>query len=319
MSDRSAYVAGLAAAADTLAAGKLVGMPTETVYGLAADAGNGLAIARIYEAKGRPRFNPLIVHAGSAAGAEAIAEFSDAAKRLAKAFWPGPLTLVLPKSMAAGIADLTTAGLDTVAVRVPAHPVACDLIRTFGRPVAAPSANRSGCVSPTTAAHVAADLGDAVACILDAGPCRVGLESTIVSLAGEQAVLLRPGGIPRRAIEVVLGQKLASPGEPSRVTAPGMLASHYAPKSALRLNAKMAHPGEALVLFGSVMPENASVAVATVNLSPSGNLEEAAANLFSVMRALDGKGTVIAVVPIPEEGLGEAINDRLRRAAAPRF
>lgn len=318
MSGRRAGAAGLIAAAKALAAGELVGMPTETVYGLAADAADGIAIARVFAAKGRPRFNPLIVHAGSAARAEDIAVFRDSARRLAKAFWPGPLTLVLPKRPAARIADLATAGLDTVAIRVPAHPVARELIDRFGGPVAAPSANRSGHVSPTTAAHVAADLGNAVGCILDAGPCRIGLESTIVGLAGRTPVLLRPGGLPRQAIEAVLGVELGSPEEPSKVSAPGMLASHYAPNSELRLDVRVVRPGEALIAFGGALPENADAAVATIDLSPSGDLAEAAANLFSALRALDGKGATIAVMPIPGRGLGEAINDRLRRAAAPR-
>jgi L-threonylcarbamoyladenylate synthase len=318
MSDRDSRQAGLIAATTALSAGELVGMPTETVYGLAADAANGRAIARLFAAKGRPRFNPLIVHLGSIDEATEIAAFSASARLLAEVFWPGPLSLVLPKRQPSRIVELVTAGLDTVALRVPAHPVARDLISAFGRPIAAPSANRSGRVSPTTAAHVAAELGDAVACILDAGPCRVGLESTIVGFAGDEAALLRPGGIARQAIEEVLGRKLGSPGGGSKVTAPGMLGSHYAPKSGLRLNAKHMQPGEALISFGAALPKNADAAAATINLSPSGDLAEAAANLFSALRALDDKAPTIAVTPIPDEGLGEAINDRLRRAAAPR-
>jgi L-threonylcarbamoyladenylate synthase len=317
-SDRASRADGLAAATEALSAGALVGMPTETVYGLAADAANGLAVARIFAAKGRPRFNPLIVHIGSIAEAEEVATFCDQARRLADAFWPGPLSLVLPKRQPARIAELATAGLETVAVRSPAHPVARDLIAAFGGPVAAPSANLSGHVSPTTAAHVAADLGDAVACILDAGPCPVGLESTIVDMADDEAVLLRPGGLDRGAIERVLGRELRLPGDVSRVTAPGMLASHYAPRSILRLNAKDVVRGESLIAFGPALPENAEAAVTTINLSPSGDLAEAAANLFSALRVLDDKAPTIAVMPIPGEGLGEAINDRLRRAAAPR-
>jgi L-threonylcarbamoyladenylate synthase len=293
-------------------------MPTETVYGLAADAANGLATARIFAAKGRPRFNPLIVHLGSIDEAEEFAAFSDPARRLADTFWPGPLSLVLPKRQPSRIAALATAGLDTVAVRVPADPVARDLIAAFGGPVAAPSANRSGHVSPTTANHVVADLGDAVACILDAGRCRVGLESTIVGMVDDESVLLRPGGLDRGAIERVLDRELRLPGDASRVTAPGMLASHYAPRSVLRLNAKDVGRGEALIAFGPALPENAEAAVAITNLSPSGDLAEAAANLFSALRALDSKAPTIAVMPIPGDGLGEAINDRLRRAAAPR-
>jgi L-threonylcarbamoyladenylate synthase len=318
MNDRDSRQAGLIAATKALAAGEPVGMPTETVYGLAADAASDRAIARIFAVKGRPRFNPLIVHLGSIEDATEIAVFSASARRLAQAFWPGPLSLVLPKRRPVRIAELVTAGLDTVAVRMPAHPVARDLIDAFGGPVAAPSANRSGHVSPTTAAHVAAELGDAVACILDAGRCRVGLESAIVGFAGDEVVLLRSGGITRQAIEKVLGRRLASPDDPSKVTAPGMLVSHYAPKSRVRLGANHVQLGEALIAFGAALPENASAAVAAINLSPSGDLIEAAANLFSALRALDDKASTIAVMPIPDEGLGEAINDRLRRAAAPR-
>lgn len=318
MSDGQARAAGLTAASEALAAGELVGMPTETVYGLAADATNGMAVARVFAAKARPQFNPLIVHVGSLAEAERIAEFGQAERRLAKALWPGPLTLVLPRRSTAAIADLATAGLDTIAIRAPAHPIARALIDRFGAPVAAPSANRSGRLSPTTAAHVDAELGDAVACILDAGPCRIGIESTIVVLSGGEGVLLRPGGIARGAVEEVLGMRLKGPPEQSAVAAPGMLASHYAPKSALRINAQDVRPGETLIAFGQVLPKNASVAAATVNLSPAGDLTEAAANLFSALRSVDERGTAIAVMPIPETGLGEAINDRLRRAAAPR-
>jgi len=318
MNDRDSRQVGLIAATKALAAGELVGMPTETVYGLAADAANGRAIARIFAVKGRPRFNPLIVHLDSIEDAAEIAVLSASARRLAEAFWPGPLSLVLPKRRPVRIAELVTAGLDTVAVRVPAHPVARDLIGAFGGPVAAPSANCSGHVSPTTAAHVAAELGDVVTCILDAGRCRVGLESTIVGFAGDEAVLLRPGGITRQSIEEILGRRLASPEEPSKVTAPGMITSHYAPKSSVRLRATRVQPGEALISFGAALPDNDAAAVATINLSPSGDLAEAAANLFSALRAIDEKSPTIAVMPIPDEGLGEAINDRLRRAAAPR-
>lgn len=318
MSDEHQHEGGLRAAVRALASGELVGMPTETVYGLAADATNGLAVARVFAAKGRPRFNPLIVHIASMEGAEAVAEFCDAARRLADAFWPGPLTLVLRKRPTARIAELTTAGLDTVAIRMPAHPVARDLIDAFGAPLAAPSANLSGHVSPTTAAHVAADLGDKVACILDAGPCEVGLESTIVGVAKGEGVLLRPGGLDRQSIEAVLGRKLSAPGVMSRVLAPGMLASHYAPRAHLRLDVGNVRPGEALIAFGSELPDDADAAATTFNLSPSGDLAEAAANLFSALRLMDEKSQAIAVAPIPAEGLGEAINDRLRRAAAPK-
>jgi len=318
INDRRSRAKSLAVAAEALAAGELVGIPTETVYGLAADATNDVAVARIFAAKGRPRFNPLIVHVASLSDAEEIAVFSADARRLAEAFWPGPLTLVLPKRKTSSIAELVTAGLDTIAIRVPDHPVALDLIKALGRPIAAPSANRSGHVSPTTAAHVAADLGDAVACILDGGPCRVGLESTIVGLLGGDAVLLRPGGIKREAIEGVLGRRLATADDSEAVRAPGMLASHYAPKSDVRLNVAEVRAGEALLAFGADLPKNADNAVATINLSRSGSLIEAAANLFSAFRALDVTASTIAVMPIPDTGIGEAINDRLRRAAAPR-
>jgi L-threonylcarbamoyladenylate synthase len=317
MSDRQARAAGIAAAVAALRDGRLVGLPTETVYGLAADAGNGKAAAGIFAAKGRPRFNPLIVHVGSLAEAERIAAFSDVARTMAKTFWPGPLTLVLPRREHAAIADLVSAGLDTIAVRVPAHPVAREVLAAFGGPVAAPSANRSGHVSPTTAAHVAADLGHEVACILDAGPAEVGIESTVIALTGREAMLLRPGAIARADIERALGQKLGTPADPTKITAPGMLASHYAPKAALRLEVTEVKDGEALLAFGSKPPPGAERAKATRNLSESGDLAEAAANLFAALRDLDGRSTAIAVMPIPDEGLGEAINDRLRRAAAP--
>jgi L-threonylcarbamoyladenylate synthase len=317
MSDRQARAAGVAAAVAALREGRLVGLPTETVYGLAADAGNGKAVAGVFAAKGRPRFNPLIVHVGSLAEAERIAAFSDIARRLATTFWPGPLTLVLPRRAEAKVADLVSAGLDTIAVRVPAHPVAREVLAAFGGPVAAPSANRSGHVSPTTAAHVAADLGSEVACILDAGPAKVGIESTVIALSDGGAILLRPGAIARADIERALGQKLGTPADPTKVSAPGMLASHYAPKAALRLDVTEVRAGEALLAFGSKLPPGAEHAKAIRNLSESGNLTEAAANLFAALRDLDGRSAAIAVMPIPEQGLGEAINDRLRRAAAP--
>jgi L-threonylcarbamoyladenylate synthase len=310
---------GLAAAVAALAEGELVAMPTETVYGLAADATSGEAVARIYAAKGRPRFNPLIAHVPSMAAAEELARFGDAARGLAARFWPGPLTLVLPKRAGAGVADLATAGLDTIALRVPAHPVAQALLHAFARPLAAPSANRSGHVSPTTAAHVAADLGDKVACILDAGPAKVGVESTIVGWDGDRAVLLRPGGLAREEIEAALGERLGTAaGDAARPQAPGMLASHYAPAATLRLDAADVRQGEALLAYGPTLPPGAERAAAVVNLSQRGDLVEAAARLFSALRELDGKAATIAVMPIPPEGLGEAINDRLGRAAAPR-
>jgi L-threonylcarbamoyladenylate synthase len=310
--------ATVAEAARCLAAGGLIAFPTETVYGLGADATNGAAVARLYAAKGRPQFNPLIAHVASVAVARRLAAFNAAAERLAAAFWPGPLTLVLPKTAACDVSDLALAGLDTIALRVPAHPVAGELLAAFGKPIVAPSANRSGHVSPTTAAHVLADLRGRIDLIVDGGPCEVGVESTIVSLA-DTPTLLRPGGLPREEIERVLGHPLADAPSNEALgetpAAPGMLASHYAPKALLRLNATEARPGEALLAFGHI--DNAPNG--TLNLSPRGDLVEAAANLFSHLRALDrGGAKVIAVMPVPDDGLGEAINDRLRRAAAPR-
>jgi L-threonylcarbamoyladenylate synthase len=302
------------AAAACLAAGGLVAFPTETVYGLGADAGNGEAIARLYAAKGRPSFNPLIAHVGSIEAARRLAYFDAAAEKLAAAFWPGPLTLVLPKRPESGVADLALAGLDSVAVRLPAHPVAHALLAAFKGPVVAPSANRSGHVSPTSAAHVLADLRGRIDMVIDAGPCPVGVESTIVACLGEPT-LLRPGGLPRDEIERVLGQPLAVAAvDDETPLAPGMLSSHYAPKARLRLDAETAHPDEALLAFGP-----APAASITLNLSPRGDLIEAAANLFSHLRALDASGAIrIAVMKVPHEGLGEAINDRLKRAAAPK-
>ena len=305
------------------ASGGLVAFPTETVYGLGADATNGAAVARIYEAKGRPAFNPLISHVTGMNAARQLARFDAAAARLAEAFWPGPLTLVLPKTENCTVSELATAGLDSIAVRVPQHPVAQDLLAAFGRPVVAPSANRSGHVSPTTATHVRADLMGRIDLIVDGGATPVGLESTIVGCLDEPT-LLRPGGVPREAIERVLGRALA---EPSTIgitiedapLAPGMLASHYAPRSRMRLEAERVAPGEALLAFGPVTIAGADKATKTLNLSARGDLIEAAANLFSHLRALDAAGaSTIAVMPLPRDGLGEAINDRLQRAAAPR-
>lgn len=307
------------AAAETLAAGGLVAFPTETVYGLGADATNGEAVARLYAAKGRPRFNPLIAHVANAEAAHALARFNADAERLALALWPGPLTLVLPKSPDCPVAALATAGLDTIAVRVPSHEVASAILAAFGKPVVAPSANRSGHVSPTTAQHVLADLGGRIDLIVDAGATPVGIESTIVACLGERAMLLRPGGSVRAAIETVLGRPLAGRphGKIGGPLAPGALASHYAPKTRLRLNARTVHANEALLAFGRDLPAGAPGGTMTLNLSPTGDLVEAAANLFSHLRALDGRGaSAIAVMPVPNEGLGEAINDRLRRAAA---
>ena len=303
------------AAARCLAAGGLVAFPTETVYGLGADAGNGEAVARLYAAKGRPAFNPLIAHVANVGAARRVGVFNAGAEKLAAAFWPGPLTLVLAKQTDCVVADLALAGLDSVAVRVPAHPVARELIEVFGGPVVAPSANRSGHVSPTSAAHVLADLRGRIDLIIDAGPCAVGVESTIVSCL-ERPTLLRPGGVPREAIEATLGVALAmAPLADDAPVAPGMLSSHYAPKAALRLDAEGVENGEALLAFGKA-PAFSGI---MLNLSPRGDLIEAAANLFSHLRALDASGTRrIAVMKVPEEGLGEAINDRLKRAAAPR-
>jgi L-threonylcarbamoyladenylate synthase len=304
------------AAARCLGAGGLVAFPTETVYGLGADADNGEAIARLYAAKGRPAFNPLIAHVADAAAARRLGVFDTAAEALAKAFWPGPLTLVVPKRAGCGVADLALAGLDTVGLRVPAHPVAHALLVAFGGPVVAPSANRSGHVSPTSAAHVLADLRGRIDMVIDGGPADVGVESTIVACLGEPT-LLRPGGVAREAIERALGRPLAvaAATEADAPLAPGMLSSHYAPKARLRLDADAPRDGEALLAFGPTP----AAAGHTLNLSPRGDLIEAAANLFSHLRALDASGARrIAVMAIPHDGLGEAINDRLARAAAPR-
>jgi L-threonylcarbamoyladenylate synthase len=312
-------------AARVLTAGGLVAFPTETVYGLGADATNAEAVARLYEAKGRPSFNPLIAHVIDAAAARALARFDLAAERLAAAFWPGPLTLVLPKRADCPVADLATAGLDTIAVRVPSDPVARDILAAFGRPLVAPSANRSGHVSPTTAQHVLADLRGRIELIVDGGPTPMGLESTIVACF-DGAMLLRPGALPRAQIERVVSLSISAPAtgsssadnDPAPV-APGQLASHYAPRARLRLHAQNVQTGEALLAFGPILAEGAEHAVLVLNLSTRGDLIEAAANLFSHLRALDAAGaTIIAVMPVPHVGLGEAINDRLARAAAPR-
>jgi len=309
-----ADAATIGAAARCLAAGGLVAFPTETVYGLSADATNGTAVARLYAAKGRPRFNPLIAHVPDLAAAERLAEVDDAGRKLAQAFWPGPLTLVLPKSARCDVSDLALAGLDSIALRVPSHPVARDLLAAFGKAIVAPSANRSGHVSPTSAAHVLNDLRGRIDLIVDGGSCAVGVESTIVSCLGAPT-LLRPGGLPRGDIERVLGLTLAEAPLQDAPTAPGMLASHYAPKARLRLNADTADPGEALLAFGPV----SGAPPQSLNLSDRGDLVEAAANLFSHLRALDrGGAKIIAVMRVPRDGLGEAINDRLERAAAPR-
>lgn len=311
--------ADLAQAARALAEGRLVAFPTETVYGLGADATNADAIARLYQAKGRPAFNPLISHVADLVAAEKIGRFDAPALALAKAFWPGPLTLVLPKTRDCAVAELATAGLDTIAIRIPSHKTARAILTAFGKPVVAPSANISGHVSPTTAAHVESDLAGRIDLIVDGGPVDVGVESTIVGCF-EEPMLLRPGGLPREEIERVLGRPLLrSPtgveSDSAQPLAPGMLASHYAPRTRVRLNVTDVAPNEALLAFGPAL-KGAERAAAVMNLSGSGDLNEAATNLFGYLRALDAQmAQTIAVMPIPNHGLGEAINDRLRRAA----
>jgi len=307
-------------AARLIRQGRLVAFPTETVYGLGADAGSDRAVARIYRAKGRPRFNPLIVHVADLREARRFARFDERAVALARAFWPGPLTLVLRRRPGARLSALAAAGLDTVAIRVPAPAAARTLIRLARRPLAGPSANRSGRVSPTTAHDVALDLGGRVALVVNDGPAPVGVESTVVDLSGPRPALLRPGGVPAAAIERVIG-RLARPGAaPDAPRSPGQLRSHYAPRAAVRLGAMRAGPGEALLAFGPVPPRDRPADPGAYrNLSPSGDLAEAARRLFQCLRALDQERfRSIAVMPVPEEGLGAAINDRLRRAAAPR-
>ena len=292
----------LAQAAQLILAGELVAVPTETVYGLGADATNPKAVARIYEAKGRPSFNPLIIHVQDLRSAERIAELTGSLRQLAEQHWPGPLTVVAPRRADSGIASLATAGLNTVAVRVPRHPAMQALLRAVGRPLAAPSANASGSISPTRAEHVARSLGGRIPLILDGGPCEGGIESTIVAEAEGELRLLRPG------LVVIPGAKRVSGGS---IEAPGQLASHYAPQKSLRLNAISAEPGEYLIGFGSVPGEE--------SLSSSGNLVEAASGLFDLLHQADSsEAQRIAVAPIPDDGLGAAINDRLKRAAAPR-
>ena len=314
--------AAVSDAARSLRDGGLVAFPTETVYGLGADASNAGAIARLYEAKGRPAFNPLIAHVGDLAAAQRIARFDAQAAQLAEAFWPGPLTLVLAKAPGCAVADLATAGLDTIAVRVPAHPIARQILRAFGGPVVAPSANLSGHVSPTTAAHVQSDLAGRIDLIVDGGAVEVGVESTIVGCF-DAPMLLRPGGVPRGEIERVLGRTLMqlphdADSDSGQPLAPGMLASHYAPRTPLRLNSDRLAAGEALLAFGPDAISGIEAASDVMNLSARGDLNEAAANLFGYLRALDARGArAIAVMPVPHHGLGEAINDRLRRAAVP--
>ncbi|QTN36674.1 L-threonylcarbamoyladenylate synthase [Cognatishimia activa] len=309
----SADETGFARAADLWKSGGLVAFPTETVYGLGADARKDLAVAKIFEAKERPSFNPLIVHVASIAAAQDLVHWNDAADRLAQAFWPGPLTLVLPLKDSAGISPLVTAGKDTLAVRMPAHPVAQALLAAFQGPIAAPSANPSGRISPTEATHVAEGLGTRVNGIMDGGACDVGVESTIVGLF-DAPTLLRPGGLPLEAIEAAIGTPLKTlSGQIANddLTAPGQLASHYAPGAQVRLNATQAHDGEVMLGFGDIAGD--------LTLSASGDLREAAANLFHHLHRLDKMGAQgIAVAPVPNHGLGLAINDRLSRAAAPR-
>jgi L-threonylcarbamoyladenylate synthase len=297
----------IAEAARLLARGQLVAFPTETVYGLGADATNGEAVAAIFAAKGRPRFNPLIVHVADFEAAHRQARFSPLAEKLAGTFWPGPLTLALPRRPDASVSLLVSAGLDTVALRMPAHPVATALLKAVEHPLAAPSANSSGRITATSAAHVAQELGAKVDLILDGGATPLGLESTVLGFDGDRAVLLRPGAIARDEIEAVAGPLAAAGGQ---IQSPGQMESHYAPHARLRLNAAKAENGEALLGFGTVED-------AWMNLSPRGDLKEAAANLFAMLRDMDEQVAAIAVSPIPAAGLGEAINDRLKRAAAP--
>lgn len=304
--------AALATAARLLREGKLVSFPTETVYGLGADATNDEAVASIFAAKGRPQFNPLIVHIANPDEAKRHAHVSPLAQALIDRFWPGPLTLVLPRRPDCTISWLATAGLDTIALRCPAHDVAQALLRTFGGPLAAPSANASGSVSATTAQHVEDSLDGAVGLILDGGPAKLGLESTIIGLSTGKAVMLRPGAITRARIEEVAGPLGIAHDTEAAPHSPGRLRKHYATAKPLRLNANNISPGEALLAIGKPLPG----AFATLNLSESGDLTEAAANLFRMLRALDQtKADGIAVMPIPASGLGEAINDRLARAA----
>jgi L-threonylcarbamoyladenylate synthase len=303
-------------AAELLRNGQLVAFPTETVYGLGADATNDSAVASIFTAKDRPRFNPLIIHVIDEAAARRLVVLDERAARLARHFWPGPLTLVLPRAADCPVALLASAGLDSLAVRVPAHPLPRALIRALGRPIAAPSANRAGRVSPTTAQHVLDELDGRIAAVLDGGPCRVGLESTVVDLTAARPMLLRPGGAPVEAIEATIGVLDGVGGAEAAPRSPGMLASHYAPALPVRLDVRRVQASEALLAFGPRPPRGAKE---VRWLSRKGDLAEAAINLFAALRALDRPDfSAIAVMPIPEHGLGLAINDRLRRAAAPR-
>jgi len=297
-----------------LRAGQICAFPTETVYGLGADATNADAVLRVYEAKGRPRFNPLIVHCTDLAMARKLVVFSPLAEKLAAEFWPGPMTLVLPLRAESGIADIVTAGLSTLAVRIPAHPMARELIADAGTPLAAPSANPSGRLSPTRAAEVISGFEGKIP-VLDGGPCHAGLESTILTVAEDKVVQLRAGALAREDVAAALGTDVAMAGKGSVIAAPGMLLSHYAPKAGIRLNAEVPRAGEAYLAFGATPETDGPMR----NLSPTGDLREAARNLFTCLHELDALGLKeIAVAPIPDQGLGEAINDRLSRAAAPR-
>jgi L-threonylcarbamoyladenylate synthase len=308
MTDTSEITENLAEYAARLRAGEVVAFPTETVYGLGADATNSDAVLRIYETKGRPRFNPLIVHVADLQMAKTLVVFSPLAERLA-AFWPGPLTLVMPRRSEGGLSDIVTAGLDTVGIRIPDHPLALALIRETGRPLAAPSANPSGRLSPTSAEQVRRGFAGRVP-VLNGGQSRAGVESTILAVDGDTVTQLRAGALPRDEIEALLGRPVAVAKAGAAIASPGMLASHYAPRAQLRLNADAPQANEAYLAFGA--------RPGTLNLSPTGDLHEAARNLFAMLHELDTRSGRIAVAPIPGHGLGEAINDRLRRAAAPR-
>ena len=301
------------AAAAALARGDLVGLPTETVYGLGADATNAEAVAKIFAAKGRPHFNPLISHVVSLEAAEALGQFSPLARKLATAFWPGPLSLVVPRQPDCVVCDLACAGLDTIALRVPSHPLMQQVLRDFGKPVAAPSANVSGRPSPTTAGHVLEEFGDKLALVLDGGPSAVGLESAVVAVTGDQATLLRLGGLSRASLEAVAGPLLAPDASAEAAPAsPGMVLRHYAPRAPVRLHGSSTQAGEVMIGFGPGFDG------ADFNLSPSGDLVEASANLFALLRAADALNpAAIVIATIPETGLGEAIADRLARAAEP--
>ncbi|MBY0612928.1 MAG: threonylcarbamoyl-AMP synthase [Beijerinckiaceae bacterium] len=316
----SANAESVAEAARLLQAGALVAFPTETVYGLGADATNSQAVARIFAAKGRPFFNPLISHVPDVAAARRLGLFDEVAEALASAYWPGPMTLIVPARAEGPVCDLARAGLNSIAIRVPAHPVARALLEACGRPVVAPSANRSGHVSPTQARHVLDDLDGAIEMVLDGGPTGLGLESTIIACLGGSPSILRPGSITRAMVEAVAGRvQDAAPVSGIAPIAPGQLRSHYAPRAAIRLDVSNVAAGEALLAFGSEVPEGHAAARAVLNLSEGGDLTEAAANLYAMLRALDETGAAsIAVAVIPREGLGEAIRDRLDRAAAPR-